>query len=60
MLYALRGWQLPRSIGRVYDASRIERLTGFRCATDFGRVLDALRTDRKLPFIDEPGYQSPK
>jgi UDP-glucose 4-epimerase len=43
MLYARRGWQLPRRIGRVYDASRIERLTGFRCATDFGRVLDALR-----------------
>jgi hypothetical protein len=50
-LYARRGWQLPRRIGRVYDASRIERLTGFRCATDFGYVLDALRTDRKLPFI---------
>jgi hypothetical protein len=27
--------------GRVYDASRIERVlvVGFRCATDFGRVL---------------------
>jgi hypothetical protein len=23
-------------------------------------VNDALRTDRKLPFIHEPGYQSPK
>ena len=59
-LYARRGWQLPSSIRRIYDASRIERLTGFRCATDFGRVLDALRTDRKLPFIHQPGYQSPK
>src|SRR6516164_4586388 len=59
-LYARRGWQLPSSIRRIYDASRIERLTGFRCATDFGRVLDALRADRKLPFIHQPGYRSPK
>jgi nucleoside-diphosphate-sugar epimerase len=48
-LYAKRGWRLPASIGRVYDATRIERLLGFRCETDFGRVLDALREDYELP-----------
>jgi UDP-glucose 4-epimerase len=59
-LYARRGWRLPTSIGRVYDASRIERVMGFRCATDFGRVLHALRTDGKLPYAHEPAYQSPR
>jgi UDP-glucose 4-epimerase len=59
-LYARRGWRLPTSIGRVYDASRIERVMGFRCATDFGRVLHALRTDGSLPYAHEPAYQSPK
>jgi UDP-glucose 4-epimerase len=59
-LYARRGWRLPTSIGRVYDASRIERVMGFRCATDFGRVLQALRTDGRLPYCHEPTYQSPK
>jgi UDP-glucose 4-epimerase len=60
VLYARRGWRLPASIGRVYDASRIERVLGFRCATDYGRVLNALRTDGRLPFAHEPAYQSPK
>ncbi|HEU0215350.1 MAG TPA: NAD(P)-dependent oxidoreductase [Stellaceae bacterium] len=59
-LYARRGWRLPASIGRVYDASRIERLLGFRCETDFARVLDALRKGDELPFAHEPAYQSPK
>jgi len=59
-LYARRGWRLPTSIGRVYDASRIERVLGFRCATDFGCVLNALRTDSRLPFAHELTYQSPK
>src|ERR1700730_15395801 len=59
-LYARRGWRLPTSIGRVYDASRIERVMGFRCANDFGRVLHALRTDSRLPYSHEPAYQSPR
>jgi nucleoside-diphosphate-sugar epimerase len=58
-LYARHGWRLPTSIGRVYDASRIERVLGFRCATDFDRVLNALRTNGKLPFAHEPDYRSP-
>ena len=59
-LYARRGWRLPTSIGRVYDAGRIERVLGFRCATDFSRVLDALRSDRKLPFAYGPAWRSPR
>lgn len=54
-LYARRGWRLPTSIGRVYDASRIERVLGFRCKTDFDRVLSAIRADRALPFAHDPG-----
>jgi UDP-glucose 4-epimerase len=52
-LYARRGWRLPTTIGRVYDASRIQRMLGFRCATDFGCVLEALRTNGKLPFTHD-------
>lgn len=59
-LYAARGWHLPASIGRVYDAAAIERDLGFRCATDFGAVLAALRDDRALPFAHDPAYTSPK
>lgn len=59
-LYAARGWVLPRRIGRVYDASRAERLLGFRCVTDFAAVLDALRANAPLPFAHDPAYVSPK
>lgn len=59
MLYRQRGWRLPGSIGRVYDASRIERVLGFRCETDFARVLDALRARCGLPFVHDAGYVSP-
>ena len=59
-LYAQRGWRLPVSIGRVYDASEAQRVLGFRCETDFGRVLDALRAGRWLPFTHDPTYVSPK
>lgn len=59
-LYARRGWRLPASIGRVYDASLAERVLGFRCETDFGRVLDALRTGGDLPFAHDPAYLPPK
>jgi nucleoside-diphosphate-sugar epimerase len=59
-IYARRGWQLPASIGRVYDPSRAERVLGFRCRTDFTTVLDALRTGDPLPFAHDPAYTSPK
>lgn len=58
-LYAMRGWTLPASIGRVYDAGAIERSLGFRCATDFAGVLDALRSGRPLPFAHDADYVSP-
>jgi nucleoside-diphosphate-sugar epimerase len=58
-LYAERGWRLPSSIGRVYDASRAERILGFRCRTDFARVLEALQAGRGLPFAHDPSYVSP-
>lgn len=58
-LYAERGWVLPQRIGRVYDASRLERELGFRCATDYAAVLDALRTGAPLPFAHDPDYVSP-
>jgi UDP-glucose 4-epimerase len=58
-LYGRQGWQLPASIGRVYDASRAEQVIGFRAATDFAAVLDALRQGTDLPFAHDPGYVSP-
>lgn len=58
-IYADRGWQLPRSIGRVYDASRIERELGFRCRTDFAAILAALRDGGPMPFEHDPDYTSP-
>ena len=59
-LYAAQGWSLPRSIDRVYDPSRAERLLGFRCRTDFSTVLEALRTGGRLPFTHDPSYVSPR
>jgi len=59
-LYSKRDWRLPTSITRVHDASKAQRVLGFRCETDFGRVLDALRAGRTLPFAHEPAYLSPK
>ncbi len=58
-LYAARGWSLPERIGRVYDASAIERDLGFRCATDFGDVIAAMRSGTRLPLDHDPHYVSP-
>jgi UDP-glucose 4-epimerase len=59
-LFARRGWILPGSLGRVYDAGHAERRLGFRCRTSFAEVLAALREDRALPFVHDPSYFSPK
>ncbi|UZK66162.1 NAD-dependent epimerase/dehydratase family protein [Sphingomonas sp. M1-B02] len=59
-LYAAKGWEFPKSIGRVYDASQAGQVLGFRCETDFRAVLDALRERTPLPFAHDPGYVSPK
>lgn len=58
-LFAARGWQLPQSLGRVYDAGRAERELGWRAHTDFAAVLDAMRAGTALPFAHDPGYASP-
>jgi nucleoside-diphosphate-sugar epimerase len=58
-LYARRGWRLPASIGRVYDAAKAERLLGFRARTDFTAILHALRSGAPLPFAHDPDYVSP-
>lgn len=59
-LYAARGWRLPTTIGRVYDASRAERQLGFRCTTDFAAILTALANGGPLPFAHDPEYVSPQ
>lgn len=59
-LYAAKGWELPKSIGRVYDAALAGKLLGFRCETDFGSVLESLRKNMPLPFAHDPDYVSPK
>ncbi|AQR75452.1 NAD(P)-dependent oxidoreductase [Sphingomonas sp. LM7] len=59
-LYAAKGWELPKSIGRIYDAALAEQVLGFRCETDFGSVLDAIRRGDALPFAHDPSYVSPK
>ncbi|MFM9937058.1 MAG: NAD-dependent epimerase/dehydratase family protein [Novosphingobium sp.] len=58
-LFDARGWQLPTSLGRVYDPSLAERQLGFRCQTDFAAVLQALRDQAPLPFAHDPAYTSP-
>ncbi|HEX4505490.1 MAG TPA: NAD(P)-dependent oxidoreductase [Alphaproteobacteria bacterium] len=58
-LYAERGWTLPETIGRVYDAAHAERRLGFRCRTGFAEVLAALRDKTALPFTHDPTYVSP-
>ncbi len=45
-IYARRGWTMFRSIDRVYDASKAERVLGFRCRHDFAAALrDLARQD---------------
>jgi UDP-glucose 4-epimerase len=59
-LYAKRGWTLPVSLGRIYDARHVERRLGFRCQIGFAEVLSALRDGLDLPFVHDPSYLSPK
>ncbi|OYU36299.1 NAD(P)-dependent oxidoreductase [Novosphingobium sp. PASSN1] len=57
--FAARGWELPKSLGRVYDAGLAERELGWRARTDFAAVLAALRDGAQLPFAHDPAYTSP-
>jgi nucleoside-diphosphate-sugar epimerase len=58
-LYAKRGWQLPKSIGRVYDPSLAQTRLGFRCRVDFAAALDALRAGMDPPIVHDADYISP-
>ena len=58
-LFAARGWQLPASIGRVYDGSMIERDLGPIYKTRFADVLNALRNNACLPITHDASYASP-
>lgn len=58
-LYALRGWTLPGTIGRVYDPARAEQVLGFRAETDFAALLEALKHGHQLPLAHDPSYLSP-
>lgn len=41
-IYHSKGWSMFQSIGRVYDASRIEARLGFVCQTSFASALQEL------------------
>lgn len=58
-LYAQQGWQLPATIGRVYDGRRIERDLGFSYQTDFGVALTALMRGDPSPLSHDASYTSP-
>ncbi len=58
-LYATAGWQLPKSIGRVYDGSRIENDLDFKYETRFEDVLSALQKGRASPIEHDATYTSP-
>jgi hypothetical protein len=59
LLTGSSGRCLPASIGRVYDASNVERLLGLRARTDFAAIQQALRSGAPLPFEHDPDYVSP-
>lgn len=58
-LYAHRGWTLPATIDRVYDAGLAERVLGFRCRTGFAEMLAALRAGTVSPVEHDASYVSP-
>lgn len=59
-LYKARGWTLPKSIDRVYDPGKAQRMLGFRCKTGFSEILRALEDGGALPFAHNADYISPK
>jgi len=58
-LYAKTGWQLPETIGRVYDGRRICRDLGFDYSLTFADLLAVLDRGKPSPLIHDPAYTSP-
>ncbi len=48
--YKKAGWQLPKTIGRVYDGRRIIRDMVFEYETQFEDVIDALLAGKDVPI----------
>lgn len=57
--YRKLGWDMPRTLGRVYDGSRITRELGFRYDTDFMQALQAEALGKPSPLVHDPNYTSP-
>ncbi|MAN46071.1 MAG: NAD(P)-dependent oxidoreductase [Alphaproteobacteria bacterium] len=49
-LFNRMGWQLPKSIFRIYDSTRSQTVLGMHYETTFAKILDAIRNDEDLPF----------
>jgi nucleoside-diphosphate-sugar epimerase len=58
-IYRELGWELPRSIGRVYDSIRSREILGFSYEDDFGALLDELAAGGKSILGHDPSYRSP-
>ncbi|MEL6687982.1 MAG: NAD(P)-dependent oxidoreductase [Pseudomonadota bacterium] len=58
-LYDQKGWQLPTTLGRVYDGRRITRNFGFSYETDFGSALTAMMRGDPSPLAHDARYTSP-
>ena len=57
--YHVANWNLPNSISRVYDGTKITRELGFEYETQFEDVLTALNQGEPLPVDHDPEYASP-
>ena len=58
-LYGKMGWQLPESIGRVYDGSLIMHDLDFQYETTFGTILSSMRAGKPAPIDHDATYNSP-
>ncbi len=59
-VYAQKGWSLPKTIGRVYDGSRITRELGFTYETTFADALNAAMRGLASPLVHDADYVSPQ
>lgn len=58
-IYASLGWELPRTIERVYVSTRSREMLGFPYADDFGSLLAALERGDQSIIGHDPAYRSP-